>query len=79
MVQQYQSPVRVYKNPFELVMMAYEMRFPTCEQIPIVKETEIIEEEIDEVRIFFTQADSKRQESFRMMFFMFTGEWNSRD
>ena len=32
MVQKYQSPVRVYKYPFELVMRAYEMRFPTCEQ-----------------------------------------------
>ena len=29
-------------------MRAYEMRFPTCEEIPIVLETEIIEEEIDE-------------------------------
>ena len=48
MVQKYQSPVRVYKKPFELVMRAYEMRFPTCEEIPIVLETEIIEEEIDE-------------------------------
>ena len=35
MVQKYQSPVRVYKKPFELVMRAYEMRFPTCEEIPI--------------------------------------------
>ncbi len=48
MVQKYQSPVRVYKKPFELVMRAYEMRFPTCEEIPIVIDTEIIEEEIDE-------------------------------
>jgi hypothetical protein len=48
MVQQYQSPVRIYKKPFELVMMAYELRFPTCEMIPIVKETEIIDEEVDE-------------------------------
>jgi hypothetical protein len=37
MVQKYQSPVRVYKHPFELVMRAYEMRFPTCEMIPVVK------------------------------------------
>ena len=29
-------------------MRAYEMRFPTCEMIPIVKETEIIEEDLDE-------------------------------
>ena len=48
MVQQYQSPVRIYKKPFELVMMAYEMRFPTCDMIPIVKETEVVEEEEDE-------------------------------
>ena len=48
MVQQYQSPVRIYKKPFELVMKAYEMRFPTCEMIPIVKETEIIDEDLDE-------------------------------
>ena len=42
MVQKYQSPVRVYKYPFELLMTAYEMRFPTCDMIPIIKETEII-------------------------------------
>ena len=48
MVQKYQSPVRVYKYPFELVMRAYEMRFPTCDMIPIVRETEIIEEVVDE-------------------------------
>ena len=48
MVQKYQSPVRVYKYPFELVMMAYEMRFPTCDMIPVVKETEIIDEEISD-------------------------------
>ena len=29
--------VRVYKYPFELLMTAYEMRFPTCEMIPIIK------------------------------------------
>ncbi|XP_023332657.1 SEC14-like protein 1 [Eurytemora carolleeae] len=46
MVQKYQSPVRVYKYPFELLMMAYEMRFPTCDMIPIIKETEIIEENL---------------------------------
>ncbi len=45
MVQKYQSPVRVYKNPFELVMRAYEMRLPTCDMIPVVRETEILEEE----------------------------------
>lgn len=46
MVQKYNSPVRVYKYPFELLMKAYELRFPTCEMIPIIKETEIIEEDI---------------------------------
>ncbi|XP_056359659.1 SEC14-like protein 5 [Oenanthe melanoleuca] len=35
MVQKYQSPVRVYKYPFELVMAAYEKRFPTCPEIPV--------------------------------------------
>lgn len=55
MVQTYQSPVRVYKHPFELVMAAYEkrlnlnyicfiFRFPTCPQIPIFVGSEIIEE-----------------------------------
>jgi hypothetical protein len=29
-------------------MKAYEKRFPTCNMIPIVKETEIINEEVDE-------------------------------
>lgn len=46
MVQKYQSPVRVYKYPFELLMRAYELRFPTCDMIPIIKETEIIEEDL---------------------------------
>jgi len=46
MVQKYQSPVRVYKYPFELLMRAYEMRFPTCDMIPIIKDTEIIEEDL---------------------------------
>uniref|UniRef100_UPI0035900E42 SEC14-like protein 1 isoform X2 n=1 Tax=Myxine glutinosa TaxID=7769 RepID=UPI0035900E42 len=35
MVQQYQSPIRVYKHPFEMVMAAYEKRFPTCLLIPV--------------------------------------------
>ncbi|XP_066998063.2 SEC14-like protein 1 [Anabrus simplex] len=42
MVQKYQSPVRVYKYPFELVMMAYERRFPTCPQIPVFVGCEVI-------------------------------------
>lgn len=45
-MQKYQSPVRVYKHPFELLMRAYEMRFPTCDMIPIIKETEVIEEDV---------------------------------
>ncbi|XP_044249388.1 protein real-time isoform X3 [Drosophila takahashii] len=45
MVQKFQSPVRVYKYPFELVMKAYERRFPTCAQMPIVLDCEIINDE----------------------------------
>uniref|UniRef100_A0A1L8DZN0 Putative phosphatidylinositol transfer protein sec14 n=1 Tax=Nyssomyia neivai TaxID=330878 RepID=A0A1L8DZN0_9DIPT len=45
MVQKYQSPVRVYKHPFELVMAAYERRFPRCPQMPIVLDCEIVEDE----------------------------------
>ncbi|CAG9533467.1 unnamed protein product [Cercopithifilaria johnstoni] len=41
MVQTYQSPVRVYKYPFEIVMAAYEKRFPTSPQIPIFVGSEI--------------------------------------
>ncbi|OZC09224.1 CRAL/TRIO domain protein [Onchocerca flexuosa] len=41
MVQTYQSPVRIYKYPFEMVMAAYEKRFPTCPQIPIFVGSEI--------------------------------------
>lgn len=42
MVQEYQSPVRVYKYPFELVMAAYEKRFPTCKMIPIFLGSEML-------------------------------------
>ncbi|XP_033112477.1 SEC14-like protein 5 isoform X2 [Anneissia japonica] len=42
MVQTYQSPVRVYKYPFEVVMAAYEKRFPTCKMIPIFLGSEIV-------------------------------------
>ena len=35
--------VRVYKYPFELLMTAYEMRFPTCDMIPIIKVQTILE------------------------------------
>lgn len=44
MVQKYQSPVRVYKYPFELVMAAYQKRFPTCKMIPVFLGCEIITE-----------------------------------
>ncbi|KAF7698182.1 SEC14-like protein 1 [Silurus meridionalis] len=44
MVQKYQSPVRVYKYPFELIMAAYERRFPTCPLIPIFVHSDIISE-----------------------------------
>ncbi|KAK3604295.1 hypothetical protein CHS0354_011367 [Potamilus streckersoni] len=44
MVQKYQSPVRVYKHPFELVMAAYEKRFPTCKMIPVFLGSDIINE-----------------------------------
>ncbi|KAL5018685.1 hypothetical protein ScPMuIL_004407 [Solemya velum] len=42
MVQKYQSPVRVYKHPFELVMAAYEKRFPTCKMIPVFLGSDIM-------------------------------------
>ncbi|XP_006874960.1 PREDICTED: SEC14-like protein 5 [Chrysochloris asiatica] len=44
MVQKYQSRVRVYKYPFELVMAAYEKRFPTCPQIPVFLGSEVLSE-----------------------------------
>ncbi|XP_062875011.1 SEC14-like protein 1 isoform X2 [Trichomycterus rosablanca] len=44
MVQKYQSPVRVYKYPFEFIMAAYERRFPTCPLIPIFVHSDIISE-----------------------------------
>uniref|UniRef100_A0A8D3C125 SEC14 like lipid binding 1 n=1 Tax=Scophthalmus maximus TaxID=52904 RepID=A0A8D3C125_SCOMX len=48
MVQKYQSPVRVYKHPFELVMAAYERRFPTCHLIPMFVASDVMEEETSE-------------------------------
>uniref|UniRef100_A0A3P9MB97 SEC14 like lipid binding 1 n=1 Tax=Oryzias latipes TaxID=8090 RepID=A0A3P9MB97_ORYLA len=48
MVQKYQSPVRVYKHPFELVMAAYERRFPTCHLIPMFVASEVVNEEVSE-------------------------------
>ncbi|CAF3476664.1 unnamed protein product [Rotaria socialis] len=44
MVQKYQSPVRVYRYPFELVMAAYEKRFPTCPMIPVFLGSDIASE-----------------------------------
>ncbi|XP_058845647.1 SEC14-like protein 1 isoform X1 [Acipenser ruthenus] len=44
MVQKYQSPVRVYKHPFELVMAAYERRFPTCPLIPMFVDSDTVSE-----------------------------------
>uniref|UniRef100_A0A8C5QLR3 SEC14 like lipid binding 5 n=1 Tax=Leptobrachium leishanense TaxID=445787 RepID=A0A8C5QLR3_9ANUR len=44
MVQKYQSPVRVYKYPFEMVMAAYERRFPTCPLIPVFLGSDILQE-----------------------------------
>ncbi|XP_030206804.1 SEC14-like protein 1 isoform X2 [Gadus morhua] len=48
MVQKYQSPVRVYKYPFELVMAAYERRFPTCHLIPMFVASDVVSEETSE-------------------------------
>ncbi|XP_053565592.1 SEC14-like protein 1 isoform X1 [Bombina bombina] len=42
MVQKYQSPVRVYKYSFELIMAAYERRFPTCHLIPMFVGSDIL-------------------------------------
>ncbi|KAM6972434.1 SEC14-like protein 5 [Aplochiton taeniatus] len=42
MVQKYQSPVRVYKHSFEMVMAAYERRFPTCPVIPMFLGSEVL-------------------------------------
>ncbi|MFH4976530.1 hypothetical protein AB6A40_003239 [Gnathostoma spinigerum] len=44
MVKTYQSPVRIYKYSFEIVMEAYQKRFPTCRQIPIFVGSEITSE-----------------------------------
>ncbi|WAQ97346.1 S14L1-like protein [Mya arenaria] len=44
MVHKYQSPVRVYKHPFEIVMAAYQKRFPTCKMIPVFLGSDIINE-----------------------------------
>ncbi|XP_068605936.1 SEC14-like protein 1 [Brachionichthys hirsutus] len=44
MVQEYQSPVRVYTHPFELIMAAYMRRFPKCPLIPVFVGSEVISE-----------------------------------
>ncbi|KAF1379304.1 hypothetical protein PFLUV_G00174700 [Perca fluviatilis] len=44
MVQEYQSPVRVYKHPFELIMAAYVRRFPKSHLIPVFVDSEILSE-----------------------------------
>ncbi|KAG7459956.1 hypothetical protein MATL_G00216080 [Megalops atlanticus] len=44
MVQKYQSPVRVHKYPFEMVMAAYDRRFPTCPLIPVFLGSEVLDE-----------------------------------
>uniref|UniRef100_A0A2A4K7N3 CRAL-TRIO domain-containing protein n=1 Tax=Heliothis virescens TaxID=7102 RepID=A0A2A4K7N3_HELVI len=44
MVQEFVAPVRVHKYPFEMVMAAYERRFPNCPQIPVVVECLITED-----------------------------------
>lgn len=46
MVQKYKSQVWVYKYPFELVMSAYERRFPSCELLPVFVGSDILREEI---------------------------------
>ncbi|XP_066545620.1 SEC14-like protein 5 isoform X2 [Amia ocellicauda] len=48
MVQKYQSPVRVYKYSFEMVMAAYEKRFPTCPLIPVFLGSEVLRESCSE-------------------------------
>lgn len=60
MVQQYQSPVRVYKHPFALVMLAYERRFPTCPQIPVFVGCEVtLDEESQDGSIRTTERKCK--------------------
>lgn len=46
MVQKYKSQIWVYKYPFELVMAAYERRFPSCELLPVFVGSDILREEI---------------------------------
>ncbi|XP_035439827.1 protein real-time isoform X1 [Spodoptera frugiperda] len=58
MVQEYQSPVRVHKFTFEMVMAAYERRFPNCPQIPVVVECLITDDS-------WSSDDSQRQTTRR--------------
>ncbi|XP_032517841.1 protein real-time [Danaus plexippus] len=58
MVQEYVSPVRVHKYPFEMVMAAYERRFPNCPQIPVVIDCVITEDS-------WSADDSQRQTTRR--------------
>jgi len=48
MVKTLQVPVRVYEHPFELIARAYDLRFPTSHLMPLVIETEILDEISDE-------------------------------
>lgn len=48
MVQEYQSPVRVYKYPFELIMAAYVRRFPKCPLIPVLVDCQVLSESQNE-------------------------------
>eukprot|EP00116_Pleurobrachia_bachei_P002101 sb/3462363/ len=44
MPQEYQLPDRVYHMPFELIMLAYEKRFPKCDMIPAFLGSETLSE-----------------------------------
>ncbi|XP_061567694.1 SEC14-like protein 1 [Cololabis saira] len=48
MVQEYQSPVRIYKHPFEIIMAAYERRFPKCPLIPVFVDSKILNQRQNE-------------------------------
>lgn len=48
MVQKYKSQVWVYKYPFELVMKAYERRFPHCELLPVFIDSDILRKETNQ-------------------------------
>ncbi|XP_028311765.1 SEC14-like protein 1 isoform X2 [Gouania willdenowi] len=60
MVQKYQSPVRVYKHPFELMMAAYARRFPKCPLIPVFVDSEIISQsESEDGSVLLTERSCK--------------------